>query len=78
MAVYFCFPQVVKLEIELEETAQKSADKDFRVNRLREDIKNKDLVIETQRADALELQNALDRTSNMLNETKSEFEVTRH
>ena len=68
---------VVKLELELEESQQKSSDKDFRINRLREDIKNKDLVIETQKCDSLELANAVDRTQNLLSDARTELEVTR-
>ena len=68
---------VVKLELELEESQQKCSDKDFRINRLREDIKNKDLVIETQKCDALELANAVDRTQNLLSDARTELEVTK-
>ena len=68
---------VVKLELELEDTQQKSGDKDFRINRLREDMKNKDLVIDTQKCDSLELANAVDRTQNLLTDVRTELEVTR-
>lgn len=69
--------QVVKLEIELEEVQQKVSDKDFRINRLREDIKNKDLVIDTLKCDAAELTSAVDRTTNLLTDTRTELEATR-
>ena len=67
--------RLITLERETEELRQKSSDKDFRIGRLREDIKNKELIIDTQKSDSLELANAVDRTTKLLNETKEELHM---
>ena len=68
---------VVKLEVDLEDVQQKSSDKEFRIYRLREDIRNKDLVIDTMKCDSLELANAVDRTRALLTDTRTELEATK-
>ena len=69
--------QIIKLELDLDDYKQKSSDKDFRINRLREDIKNKDLAIETHKCNALELSNTLEKTSDILSDTQAELKATK-
>ena len=69
--------QVIKLELDLDNYKQKASDKDYRIGRLREDIKNKDIALEAHKCDAVELTNSLEKTSNLLSDAKAESESSK-